>query len=117
MARMLALILLCAVAGSAQALEGWYTALPNQQVGTGGPGVHPIRMRTNQSIIGFATTEPIPVAGCALSDMYTVPNQYNSGAVLTLLLFAFSNNMTVDIYVKGCDALSGRPMVTDVQLH
>jgi hypothetical protein len=110
-------MLLTAAASTAQALEGWYTALPNQQMGTSGPGVHPVKMRTNQSIIGFATTEPIPVSGCALSDMYTVPNQYNASAVLTLLLFAYSNNLTVDIYIKGCDSLTGRPLVTDVQLH
>lgn len=117
MKKFLALMLLAGMAPGAHAVEGWYTALPGQQMGTGGPGVHPVRMRTNQSLIGFAITEAGPVAGCDMADLFTVPNQYNAGSVLTLLLFAYSNNLTVDIYIKGCDPSSGRPMVTDVQLH
>lgn len=117
MKKLLALMLLAGFAPVAGAVQGWYTALPSQQMGLGGPGVHPAKMRTNESVIGFAITEAGPVAGCQLSDIFTVPNRYNSNAVLTLLLFAYSNNLAIDIYINGCDPLSGRPMVTDVQLH
>jgi hypothetical protein len=99
------LVTLCLLAASgADAAAGWQY------------GVHPTNMRSNRAYISFKTTES-NVGGCSTNDVYVVPTAYDKKSALSILLTAYTAGLTVDVYVNGCDPSSGRPLVTDVELH
>lgn len=80
---------------------------------------HPINIRTNANFIGFRTTEAIQnPANCPTAEFYAIPTTYDSKSALAVLLSANLSGRTVSIYVADnlCDATSGRPVVTDVQM-